>query len=82
MGATITVRPILGLTRERLRRVLECSFALAATEGVDTDWPKLPPATMIKVHPGGGRFTVELRAAIGATAEQVLEAALIYKPHR
>ncbi len=36
----------------------------------------------IKVHSGGDRFLVELRAAGGATAEQVLEAALIYKPHR
>jgi len=82
VGALMTVRPLAGLTRERLQRVLECGFALAATEGADTDWPKLPAGTMIKVHSGGDRFFVELRGTNEAAAGQVLEAALVYKPRR
>ena len=82
VGAMVTVLPLVGLTRERLQRVLECGFALAATEGADTDWPKLPAGTMIKVHSGGDRFFVELRATNQAAAEKVLEAALVYKPRR
>lgn len=82
VGAMMTVRPLVGLTRERLQRVLECGFALAATEGADTDWPKLPAGTMIKVHSGGDRFFVELRGTNRATAEKVLEAAVVYKPRR
>jgi hypothetical protein len=82
VGALMTVRPLPGLTRERLQRVLECGFALAATEGADTDWPKLPAGTMIKVHSGGDRFFVELRGTNEAAAERVLQAALVYKPRR
>jgi len=82
VGALMTVRPLAGLTRERLQRVLECGFALATTEGADTDWPKLPAGTMIKVHSGGDRFFVELRGTNEAAAGQVLEAALVYKPRR
>src|SRR5438477_582940 len=55
---------------------------LATTEGADTDWPKLPAGTMIKVHSGGDRFFVELRGTNEAAAGQVLEAALVYKPRR
>ena len=82
VGAMITVRPMVGLTRERLQRILECGFALAATAGADTDWPKLPADTMIKVHSGGDRFFVELRGANEAAAAKLLEAAQVYRPRR
>jgi len=80
VGATVTVRPVRGLTRERLQRILECGFTLAATEGATTDWPKLPKGTTITVRSGGDSFLVDLRAANESLAEQVLKAALIYKP--
>jgi len=67
-------------TRERLQRILECGFTLAATEGATTDWPKLPKGTTITVRSGGDSFLVDLRAANESLAEQVLKAALIYKP--
>lgn len=82
VGALMTVRPLAGLTRERLQRVLECGFALAATPGADTDWPKLPAGTMIRVHSGGDRFFVELRGTNEPAAQQVLAAAIVYKPRR
>jgi len=80
VGATVTVRPVRGLTRERLQRILECGFTLAATEGATTDWPKLPKGTTITVRSGGDSFLVDLRAANESLAEQVLKAALVYKP--
>ena len=80
VGATVSVRPVRGLTRERLQRILECGFTLAATEGATTDWPKLPAGTTISVRSGGDRFLVDLKAANEKLAEQVLKAALVYKP--
>jgi hypothetical protein len=80
VGATVTVRPVRGLTRERLQRILECGFAMAATEGTKTDWPKLPAGTTISVRSGGDSFLVDLRAANEKSADEVLKAALAYKP--
>ena len=80
VGATVTVRPVRGLTRERLQRILECGFTMAATAGTKTDWPKLPAGTTINVRSGGDSFIVDLRAANEKSAEEVLKAALAYKP--
>lgn len=80
VGATVTVRPVRGLTTERLQRILECGFTLAATEGAKTDWPKLPAGTTVNVRSGGDRFIVDLKAVNEKSAEQVLKAALAYKP--
>src|SRR3954463_14013612 len=80
IGATVSVLPIRGLTRERLQRVLECGFKLASTEGASTDWPRLPAGTTIRVHSGGDRFLVDLKSANDASAEQLFQAALAYKP--
>jgi hypothetical protein len=80
VGATVTVRPVRGLTRERLQRILECGFTMAATPGAKTDWPKLPAGTTISVRSGGDSFLVDLKAANEKSADEVLKAALVYKP--
>jgi hypothetical protein len=79
-GATIAVRPMRGLSQERLQHLVECSFANAAADVTATDWPRLPAGTTVQVRSGGDRFIVELRAADGVSPEAIVTAAKQYAP--
>jgi hypothetical protein len=76
LGAAITVRPMEGLTVERLQRVVWCGLARAsaADPARRTDWPRTPPGTRGEVYSGGDKFIVILRPPDAAAAETLWRA--------
>ncbi len=70
-GATVAVRPVPGLSAERLQRIVECGMA----KNGQTDWPAVSAGTVATVRSGGDRFLVDLVAAKEKDAKGVLEAA-------
>jgi len=70
-GATVAVRPIPGLSAERLQRIVECGLA----RNGQTDWPVVAAGTVAQVRSGGNRFLVDLYADREKDARGVLEAA-------
>lgn len=70
-GATVAVRPVPGLSAERLQRIVECGLA----KNGQTDWPAVTAGTVATVRSGGDRFLVDLVAAREKDAQGVLEAA-------
>jgi hypothetical protein len=81
-GATIAVRPVEGLSLERLHRLVRCglSRAAAADPARPTDWPRTPPATTLEVYSGGERFIVMLQSPDPAVAEAIWQSARELKP--
>jgi hypothetical protein len=72
-GATVAVRPVPGLSAERLQRVVECGLAAAGSPGA-SDWIPLPAGVVPSVRSGGDRFLVELRATAERDARETLAA--------
>lgn len=70
-GATVAVRPVPGLSAERLQRIVECGLA----RNGQTDWPAVTAGTVATVRSGGDCFLVDLVAAREKDAKGVLEAA-------
>jgi hypothetical protein len=70
-GATVAVRPVPGLSAERLQRLVECGLAAAVSPGA-SDWIPLPAGVVPSVRSGKDRFLVDLRA----TDERVARATL------
>lgn len=81
-GVLISVRPVEGLSVERLQRLVQCGLrrAAAADPARPTDWPRTPPGTKVEVYSGGDRFVVILRARDEAAAETVWRTAQELKP--
>ncbi len=84
LGVIITVRPIEGLTVERLQRLVWCGLARAsATDPArPTDWPRTPPGTKAEVYSGGDKFIVILRPPDAVSAETMWRAAQELKPSK
>jgi hypothetical protein len=72
-GATVEVRPVPGLSAERLQRVVACGLAAAVTPGA-SDWIPLPAGVVPWVRSGGDRFLVDLRATNERDAKETLAA--------
>ena len=72
-GATVAVRPVPGLSAERLQRLVECGLAAAVSPGA-TDWIPLPAGVLPSVRSGGDRFLVDLRATDERDARETLAA--------
>jgi hypothetical protein len=72
-GATVAVRPVPGLSAERLQRLVECGLAAAASPGA-SDWIPLPAGVVPSVRSGGDRFLVDLRATDERGARETLAA--------
>ena len=72
-GATVAVRPVPGLSAERLQRLVECGLAAAGSPGA-SDWIPLPAGVVPSVRSGGDRFLVELRATGERDARETLAA--------
>ena len=81
-GATVIVRPVQGLTLERLRRLVQCGLARANAEDPlrPTDWPRTPPGTTTYVGSAGDVFIIELRAGDRPAAEAMWRTARRLKP--
>jgi hypothetical protein len=84
LGVIITVRPVEGLTVERLQRLVWCGLARAsaADPARPTDWPRMPPGTNAEVYSGGDKFIVILRPRDAAAAEITWREAQALKPSR
>ena len=84
LGVIITVRPMEGLTVERLQRLVWCGLARASAEDParPTDWPRTPPGTRAEVYSGGDKFIVILRPSDAASAETMWRAAQELKPSK
>jgi hypothetical protein len=84
LGVIITVRPMEGLTVERLQRLVWCGLARAsaADPARPTDWPRTPPGTRAEVYSGGDKFIVILRPPDAASAETMWRAAQELKPSK
>lgn len=84
LGVIITVRPLEGLTVERLQRLVWCGLARAAVAdaAAPTDWPRTPPGTRAEVYSGGDKFIVILRPRDGAAAEAMWRAAQELRPSK
>jgi hypothetical protein len=76
-GVTISVRPVEGLTAERLQHLVTCGIARAAAADPSqpTDWPRTPPGTVPYVHSGGDRFFIDLRTRDEAAADEIWKSA-------
>jgi hypothetical protein len=72
-GATVAVRPVPGLSAERLQRLVECGLAAAVIPGA-SDWIPLPAGVVPSVRSGADRFLVELRATNERDAKETLAA--------
>jgi hypothetical protein len=72
-GATVAVRPVPGLSAERLQRLVECGLAAAVSPGA-SDWIPLPAGVVPSVRSGGDRFLVDLRATDERYARETLAA--------
>jgi len=72
-GATVAVRPVPGLSPERLQRLVECGLAAAIFPGA-SDWIPLPAGVVPSVRSGGDRFLVDLRATDERDARETLAA--------
>jgi len=72
-GATVAVRPVPGLSAERLQRLVECGLAAAVSPGA-SDWIPLPAGVVPSVRSGGDRFLVDLRATGERDARETLAA--------
>jgi hypothetical protein len=72
-GATVAVRPVPGLSAERLQRIVECGLAAAVSPGA-SDWIPLPARVVPSVRSGGDRFLVDLRATDERDARETLAA--------
>lgn len=72
-GATVAVRPVPGLSAERLQRLVECGLAAAVSPGA-SDWIPLPAGVVPSVRSGGDRFLVDLRATDERDARETLAA--------
>ncbi|MFL5248055.1 MAG: hypothetical protein ACJ79V_09535 [Myxococcales bacterium] len=72
-GATVAVRPVPGLSAERLQRLVECGLAAAVSPGA-SDWIPLPAGVVPSVRSGGDRFLVDLRATDERDARVTLAA--------
>lgn len=72
-GATVAVRPVPGLSAERLQRLVECGLAAAIFPGA-SDWIPLPAGVHPSVRSGGNRFLVDLRASDERDASKTLAA--------
>jgi hypothetical protein len=81
-GVMISVRPVEGLSLERLQRLVQCGLwrAVAADPARPTDWPRTPAGTKAEVYSGGDRFVVILRPRDDAAAETVWRTAQELKP--
>jgi hypothetical protein len=84
LGVIITVRPVEGLTVERLQRLVWCGLARAsaADPARPTDWPRTPPGTRAEVYSGGDKFIVILRPGDAAAPETLWRAAQELKPSK
>ncbi len=84
LGIIITVRPVEGLTVERLQRLVWCGLARAAAADParPTDWPRTPPGTRAEVYSGGDKFIVILRPRDAAAAETMWRSALKLRPSK
>jgi hypothetical protein len=78
-GATVTVFPRRGLSRERLQYLVECGVEKASDGIASTDWPQVPAGTMVRVRGRADRFYVDFRAADHGSPEDVLTAVRQYK---
>lgn len=77
-GAALSVRPVSGLSAERLQRIVECGLTRAAVP--QSDWPVVTPATSVRVRSGGDSFVVQLWTKAGKDAQEVLAAAQKLQP--
>jgi hypothetical protein len=83
-GVTIIVRPVQGLTVERLQRLVQCGLmrSAAADPTQPTDWPRTPPGTTPYVYSGGDKFIVDLRSRDPAAADTMWRTAQQLKPSK
>ncbi len=82
LGIVVTVRPVEGLTVERLQRLVKCGLmrAAAADPQRPTDWPRTPAGTRPEVYSGGDKFIVILLAPDAAAADALWRSAQQLKP--
>ena len=74
IGVTIFVRPVLGLTEQRLQRLVNCHLAQNALVGhvsaVEPDCPLVPAGVSAAVRSASDRFAVDIK---GSSPEVVKE---------
>lgn len=74
LGVTVFIKPLPGLTPERLQRVVNCHLAQNALLGhpveADPDCPLVPAGVSASVRSAGDRFAVEIK---GSSPEVVQE---------
>ncbi|MFL5419563.1 MAG: hypothetical protein ACJ79Y_02205 [Myxococcales bacterium] len=80
-GATVAVRPVPGLSVERLQRLVACGLAAAVIPGA-SDWIPLPAGVVPSVRSGRDRFLVDLRATDERDARETLAALQRLAPPR
>ncbi len=84
VGARIVVRAVPGLAAETLERILACHIARNAALGPDVpelaDCPLVPAGVTVEAHPSDEGLVVDVRAADGASAAEVVSRARALGP--
>lgn len=75
MGARVLFRPVKGLTRDRLQRIVNCHLARNAAMGHDVPemnyCPLVPKDVTAQVLPMGNALAVDVRSRNPASAQDI-----------